>query len=76
MEDLDRVLAKQKQIDIERRTKEIKNRRFIVCEGLYQSMGDIAPLAKIVELRHRVCIHLLFFACVLFRSTHSMSLLI
>jgi 7-keto-8-aminopelargonate synthetase-like enzyme len=58
MEDLERVLAKQKQVDVERKVKEIKNRRFIVVEGLYQSMGDLAPLAKIVELRHRVCLFL------------------
>jgi len=53
MEDLERILAKQKAVDVSRGVKEVKNRRFIVVEGLYQSMGDIVPLAKIVELRHR-----------------------
>jgi serine palmitoyltransferase len=29
------------------------NRRFIVCEGIYQNLGDIAPLPKLVELKNK-----------------------
>ena len=29
------------------------NRRFIVCEGIYQNVGDVAPLPKLVELKNK-----------------------
>ena len=29
------------------------NRRFIVCEGIYQNIGDVAPLPQLVELKKK-----------------------
>lgn len=49
MEDLQRVLSKV--------TKEQSNkpltRRFIVTEGLFEAVGDMVDLPKIIELKHR-----------------------
>jgi len=53
MDDLERILREVKAQDDRKKVKEIKNRRFIVIEGLYQNYGDLAPLQKILELRHK-----------------------
>ncbi|KAF9356678.1 serine palmitoyltransferase component [Mortierella sp. AD094] len=52
MADLERVLE-----SIQKESKPSKKRpltrRFIVTEGLFQNYGDIAPLDKIMELKHK-----------------------
>jgi len=53
MEDLERILMEVKKQDERKKVKEIKNRRFIVIEGIYQNYGDLAPLQKILALRHK-----------------------
>jgi len=53
MADLERVLASVQAEDVRKKVKVVKNRRFIVVEGLYQNYGDIALLDKIVALRHK-----------------------
>ncbi|KAF9335172.1 serine palmitoyltransferase component [Podila minutissima] len=52
MADLERVLE---SINKESRAhkKRPLTRRFIVTEGLFQNYGDMAPLDKIMELKHR-----------------------
>lgn len=39
--------------------KPVTNRRFIVFQGVYENQGDIAPLDKIVELKHKYCYRLI-----------------
>ena len=51
MDDLERVLMTVLEQDMTRPTK--LNRRFIVCEGISTRHGDIAPLDKIVALKHK-----------------------
>jgi len=53
MEDLERILKGIQ--DKDRRSRRPLNRRFIVIEGVYLNYGDIAPLPKIVELKHKYC---------------------
>ncbi|KAG0305636.1 serine palmitoyltransferase component, partial [Dissophora globulifera] len=51
MEDLERILQSiQKETTSKKRPL---TRRFIVTEGLFQNYGDIAPLDKIMELKHK-----------------------
>jgi len=51
MADLERIL---KKVENETRNKKRKlTRRFIVFEGVAFNYGDIAPLPKIVDLKHR-----------------------
>ncbi|KAI8345160.1 serine palmitoyltransferase [Mortierella sp. GBAus27b] len=51
MADLERVLQSiQKEAKASKRPL---TRRFIVTEGLFQNYGDIAPLDKIMELKHK-----------------------
>lgn len=54
-EDLERIL---KEIDQSQREKGVnmdkpKERKFLVIEGLYQNYGDIAPVAKYLELKEK-----------------------
>lgn len=51
MQDLERVLATAVQ-EHQKSGKKL-NRRFIVTEGISAYYGDIAPLDKIVQLRHK-----------------------
>ncbi|KAF8938793.1 serine palmitoyltransferase [Dissophora ornata] len=52
MADLERVLQSiQKETTVNK--KRPLTRRFIVTEGLFQNSGDIAPLDKIMELKHK-----------------------
>jgi serine palmitoyltransferase len=51
MDDLERILKTIVAKDIP--NKPITQRRFIVCQGVYENFGDIAPLKKIVELRNK-----------------------
>ncbi|GBB96193.1 hypothetical protein RclHR1_00270039 [Rhizophagus clarus] len=51
MEDLERVLRKIKDEDIE--TGRRLTRRFIVSEGLFANYGDITPLPKLIELKKK-----------------------
>jgi serine palmitoyltransferase len=53
MEDLERVLKELQQRDQKWGRKPHAQRRFIVVEGLYKNLGTIAPLDKIVELKHK-----------------------
>lgn len=53
MEDLERVLKELQQTDQRLGRKPNARRRFIVVEALYKNLGTIAPLDKIVELKHK-----------------------
>ena len=48
-EDLQRVLAKVTK----EQSKKPLTRRFIVTEGLFENMGDMVDLPKIIELKHK-----------------------
>ncbi|KAF9186001.1 serine palmitoyltransferase component [Haplosporangium sp. Z 767] len=52
MADLERVLQSL-QKEISSNKKRPLTRRFIVTEGLFQNYGDMAPLDKIMELKHK-----------------------
>ncbi|KAG0215952.1 serine palmitoyltransferase component [Mortierella sp. GBA30] len=52
MADLERVLESI-QKDSNSHKKRPLTRRFIVTEGLFQNYGDMAPLDKIMELKHK-----------------------
>jgi serine palmitoyltransferase len=56
MSHLEQILREQAKKDGKR---EVTNRRFIVFQGVYESLGDVAPLKKIVELKHKYCYRLL-----------------
>ena len=51
IDDLERVLKQVAEED--KRKKRKPQRRFIVVEGLYRNFGDLAPLAKIIELKEK-----------------------
>jgi serine palmitoyltransferase len=53
MEDLERVLRELQATDKRLKRKPNAQRRFIVVEGLYKNIGSIAPIDKIVELKHK-----------------------
>jgi serine palmitoyltransferase len=53
MQDLERVLKELQATDRKLGRKPNAQRRFIVVEGLYKNLGTIAPLDKIVELKHK-----------------------
>mmetsp|Transcript_49732 Transcript_49732/g.120553 ORF Transcript_49732/g.120553 Transcript_49732/m.120553 type:complete len:650 (-) Transcript_49732:166-2115(-) len=53
VEDLERVLKELEATDRRLKRKPNAQRRFIVVEGLYKNIGSIAPLDKIVELKHK-----------------------
>lgn len=53
MEDLERILKELQLKDRKLGRKPGAQRRFIVVEGLYKNMGTIAPLDKIVALKHK-----------------------
>ncbi len=55
MEDLERVLSCVPQVR--------GQRRYIVCEGLYQDSGDVVPLRAIIELRTRYRFGLIVDEC-------------
>jgi serine palmitoyltransferase len=48
--DLERLL---KEIVAKDKGRPVKNRRFIVINGVYENYGDIAPLKRIVELKNK-----------------------
>ena len=52
MQDLERVLKELRATDVKLVRKPSAQRRFIVVEGLYKNLGTIAPLDKIVALKH------------------------
>jgi len=53
MEDLERVLIELQAKDKKLGRKPNAQRRFIIVEGLYKNLGTIAPLDKIVQLKHK-----------------------
>jgi serine palmitoyltransferase len=53
MEDLEKVLHQLQLTDKKLGRKPNAQRRFIVVEGLYKNLGTIAPLDKIVQLKHK-----------------------
>lgn len=53
MEDLERVLKELQAKDKKIGRKPNAQRRFIVVEGLYKNLGTIAPLDRIVQLKHQ-----------------------
>jgi len=55
MEDLEKILKKVTEND----GPKVKQRRFLIVEGLYQNYGDILPLDKIVELKNKYNFRLL-----------------
>ncbi|KAF9205646.1 serine palmitoyltransferase component [Haplosporangium sp. Z 27] len=52
MNDLERVLESIRVESLAHKKRPL-TRRFIVTEGLFQNYGDIAPLDKIMELKHK-----------------------
>ncbi|KAG0267415.1 serine palmitoyltransferase component [Mortierella polycephala] len=52
MADLERVLESIRLETLAHKKRPL-TRRFIVTEGLFQNYGDIAPLDKIMELKHK-----------------------
>ncbi|KAF9164855.1 serine palmitoyltransferase component [Actinomortierella ambigua] len=52
MADLERVLESIRVESLANKKRPL-TRRFIVTEGLFQNSGDIAPLDKIMELKHK-----------------------
>ncbi|OTA99316.1 hypothetical protein M426DRAFT_325237 [Hypoxylon sp. CI-4A] len=50
MEDLERVM---KKVAEEQAKKKILTRRFIVTEGLFEMVGDVSDLPKLVELKEK-----------------------
>ncbi|KAG0315558.1 serine palmitoyltransferase component [Dissophora globulifera] len=52
MADLERVLESIRVESLAHKKRPL-TRRFIVTEGLFQNYGDIAPLNKIMELKHK-----------------------
>uniref|UniRef100_A0A7S4EHV8 serine C-palmitoyltransferase n=1 Tax=Pseudo-nitzschia australis TaxID=44445 RepID=A0A7S4EHV8_9STRA len=52
VQDLERVLKELQATDRKLGRKPTAQRRFIVVEGLYKNLGTIAPLDKIVALKH------------------------
>jgi serine palmitoyltransferase len=53
MNDLERLLKEQEKEDQRNPARAAKTRRFLVVEGLYPNYGDICPLPRLVELKHR-----------------------
>ncbi|KAJ4348187.1 serine palmitoyltransferase component [Didymosphaeria variabile] len=49
MEDLERVLQKVTK----EQAKKPLTRRFIITEGMFENIGDVSDLPKLVELKHR-----------------------
>ncbi|KAF9113561.1 serine palmitoyltransferase component [Mortierella sp. AM989] len=52
MNDLERVLESIRVESLAHKKRPL-TRRFIITEGLFQNYGDIAPLDKIMELKHK-----------------------
>ncbi|PSN57428.1 Serine palmitoyltransferase 1 [Blattella germanica] len=53
MEDLERLLIEQAELDKKNPKKAQVTRRFLVVEGIYMNTGHICPLPKLVELRKK-----------------------
>jgi serine palmitoyltransferase len=53
MEDLERVLVELQVKDKKLGRAPNAQRRFIIVEGLYKNLGTIAPLDRIVQLKHK-----------------------
>ncbi|CAD5118502.1 DgyrCDS7197 [Dimorphilus gyrociliatus] len=53
LEHLKTLLELQAAVDIKEPKKAKVTRRFLVCEGVYLNFGDICPLPKMVELKHK-----------------------
>lgn len=51
MEDLERLLKLQADVDAKNKDKAKTIRRFIIVEGLYANAADLCPLPKIMELK-------------------------
>jgi len=52
LNDLERLLREVVAKDTHGR-RPVKNRRFIVINGVYENYGDVAPLAKMIQLKHK-----------------------
>ncbi|XP_065342345.1 serine palmitoyltransferase 1 [Cloeon dipterum] len=53
MEDLERLLMEQADLDRKNPKKAKRTRRFLVAEGIYMNTGLMAPLPKLLELREK-----------------------
>jgi serine palmitoyltransferase len=53
VEDLERLLKEQEEVDLKNPKKAKVTRRFLVIEGLYLNHGDMCPLPKMVELKYK-----------------------
>ncbi|XP_075219139.1 serine palmitoyltransferase subunit I isoform X2 [Lycorma delicatula] len=53
VEDLERLLKHQAQLDIKNPKKAEKTRRFLIVEGIYNKTGQICPLPELIELRKK-----------------------
>jgi len=58
VEDLERLLQEQAEMDTKDPKMAQNCRRFMVVEGLYQNYGDIAPLPKLVDLKFKYKVRL------------------
>lgn len=52
LEDLERLLKEQEELDKKNPKKAKATRRFLVVEGLYLNSGDICNLPRMVELKY------------------------
>lgn len=57
MDDLERILKEVNTGPMKKLQK--KQRRYIITQGVFENSGDIAPLKRIVELKHKYKIRLL-----------------
>ena len=53
LDDLERLLNEQEELDKKNPKKAKVTRKFLVIEGLYLNHGDLCPLAKMVEWKYK-----------------------
>ncbi|XP_013772766.1 serine palmitoyltransferase 1-like [Limulus polyphemus] len=58
VEDLERLLLEQDDLDKKNPKKAKVTRRFLVIEGLYMNYGDVCPLIELLELKKRFKVRL------------------
>ncbi|CAF0818149.1 unnamed protein product [Didymodactylos carnosus] len=53
LDDLERLLIEQENLDKKNIKKARATRRFLIVEGLYMNYGDLCPLPRMVELKYK-----------------------
>ncbi|XP_059471193.1 serine palmitoyltransferase 1 [Neocloeon triangulifer] len=53
VEDLERILMEQADLDRKNPKRAKRTRRFLVAEGIYMNTGEMAPLPRLLELREK-----------------------